>query len=124
MLPLLLIMVLGTIDLGRLYFAYVSVTNAARNGAQYGSFNFVAADDTTGIRDAAVKDTQNLVDTSATNPDVVIEPCEGGDFDNQGMQCVRVHVDYTFNTLIPWPGLPNSIDMGRSVQMRVAELPE
>ncbi len=35
-LPLLLIILFGTIDLGRLFFAYVTITNASREGARYG----------------------------------------------------------------------------------------
>lgn len=39
-LPLLLIILLGTIDLGRVFFAYVTITNASRVGARYGMTNF------------------------------------------------------------------------------------
>lgn len=128
LLPVLLLLVLGAIDFGRLYFAYVSVTNASRNAAQYGSFNTIRASDedcTDGncLRLAAIADTSNLLNTSATNPDVTTEPCSAGSLDDQGRECVRITVTYTFETLVPWPGLPNSIDMSRTVQMRVAELP-
>ena len=34
-LPMLLLIVLGTLDLGRALFAYVAVTNAAREGARF-----------------------------------------------------------------------------------------
>lgn len=127
-LPVLLILVLGAIDFGRLYFAYVSVTNAARNGAQYASFNVVQANDedcTDGkcIRLAALADTSNLLNTSSTNPQVTKEPCVDGALDDQGRLCVRVRVDYTFDPLVPWPGLPSSVDMSRTVQMRVGDLP-
>lgn len=36
-LPLLLIILLGTIDFGRVFYAYVTITNASREGARYGS---------------------------------------------------------------------------------------
>ena len=121
-------MVLGAIDFGRAYFAYVSVTNASRNAAQYGSFNTIRASDedcTDGncLRLAAIADTSNLLNTSATNPEVTTEPCGASSLDDQGNECVRVTVTYSFETLVPWPGLPNSFDMSRTVQMRVAELP-
>ncbi|MBI2954090.1 MAG: pilus assembly protein [Chloroflexi bacterium] len=35
-LPLLLLILMGTVDFGRLYFRYVIVANAARVGAEYG----------------------------------------------------------------------------------------
>ena len=128
LLPILLILVLGAIDFGRLYFAYVSVTNASRNAAQYGSFNVVRANDEdcsdgNCLRLAAVSDTSDLLNSSDTNPTVSSEPCANGSLDSQGRQCVRITVTYTFEPIVPWPGLTGTIDMSRTVQMRVAELP-
>lgn len=40
LLPLLLLMLVGTLDLGRAFFAYVTVANAAREGARAGSDNW------------------------------------------------------------------------------------
>jgi Flp pilus assembly protein TadG len=42
-LPLLLIILFGAIDLGRLFFAYVTITNASREGARYGMTSLSAA---------------------------------------------------------------------------------
>jgi Flp pilus assembly protein TadG len=42
-LPLLLVILFGTIDLGRLFFAYVTITNASREGARYGMTNLDTA---------------------------------------------------------------------------------
>ena len=39
MLPILLLMLMGTLDLGRLYFAYVAIHNAAGEGALYAAIN-------------------------------------------------------------------------------------
>ena len=36
-LPLLLLLMLGTIDLGRMFFDYIQLRNAAREGAAYGA---------------------------------------------------------------------------------------
>ncbi|MDI3340242.1 MAG: TadE/TadG family type IV pilus assembly protein [Sphaerobacter sp.] len=47
-LPLLLLLLLGTIDLGRMFVDYVQMRNAAFRGARYGA---TAPDDTAGIRD-------------------------------------------------------------------------
>lgn len=38
-LPVLLMLLLGAADLGRAYYAYVAITNAAREGARYGASN-------------------------------------------------------------------------------------
>ncbi|HET7038079.1 MAG TPA: TadE/TadG family type IV pilus assembly protein [Thermomicrobiaceae bacterium] len=38
-LPLLLVILLGTIDLGRAFYTYVALTNAAREAARYAAVN-------------------------------------------------------------------------------------
>ncbi|MGB6836982.1 MAG: TadE family protein [Dehalococcoidia bacterium] len=117
LLPLLLIIMLGVLDFGRVYFAYVSVTNAARNGAHYASATTEKAGDLDGIRGAALADTENLLNTSPTNPAVSAQT----GLDSQGKTYASVTVSYTFETMFPWPGIPDSVDMQRTVRMRVAE---
>jgi Flp pilus assembly protein TadG len=114
--PVLLLLVLGAIDFGRVYFAYVSVTNGARNGAQYAALSPEAAADSDGIREAAVADTSDLLDTSETNPEVAVATGT----DSGGGLYADVTVSYTYSTLFPWPGLPDSIDLSRTVRARVA----
>ena len=116
-LPVLMIIVLGTVDLGRVFFAYISVTNAARNGAQYAASDSENVADVTGIRDAALADTGQLLNTSAANPDVAIAT---GD-DSQGHLYAEVTVSYDFSTLFPWPGLPDSVNVQRKVRAMVSE---
>lgn len=43
LLPLLLTLVLGTLDLGRSFYTYISLTNAAREAARYGALHNTAA---------------------------------------------------------------------------------
>jgi Flp pilus assembly protein TadG len=43
-LPVLLIILAGLLDLGRLYYAYVAVTDAAAEGATYGAFYAPSSD--------------------------------------------------------------------------------
>ncbi len=115
-LPVLLVIVLGAIDFGRVYFAYVSVTNGARNGAQYAALSPESAADAAGIRDAAVADTSDLLNTSGTNPEVTVVTGT----DSRGGLYADVTVNYTYSTIFPWPGLPHSIDLSRTVRARVA----
>jgi Flp pilus assembly protein TadG len=53
MLPLLLLIVMGTLDLGRAFFAYISVINASREGARYGA---MYPTDTSGITTHAARE--------------------------------------------------------------------
>jgi Flp pilus assembly protein TadG len=55
-LSLLVLILLGILDLGRAYNAYVIITNAARNGAYFGSFH---PTDTAGIKQRAVLEAQD-----------------------------------------------------------------
>jgi Flp pilus assembly protein TadG len=47
MLPAILLLIVGVIDLGRVYFSYVGIVNAAREGARYGA---LMPTDLTGIQ--------------------------------------------------------------------------
>ncbi len=115
--PVLIILMLGVIDYGRVYFAYVSVTNGARIGADYASGSATRAADTAGIKAAALGDTTDLLDQSPTNPEVTVVTAN----DSQGQLYADVTMTYTFSTLFPWPGLPTSIDIERTVRSRVAQ---
>jgi Flp pilus assembly protein TadG len=115
--PVLLLLLLGGIDFGRVYFAHVSVTNAARNGADYAGRGPTSAADLDGIREAALWETNELLGTSDTNPSVASQ----AGTDAQGAHYTDVTVSYQFSTLIPWPGLPSSINVERTVRSKVAE---
>jgi Flp pilus assembly protein TadG len=58
--PLLLLLLLGAIDLGRLAKFDTALASGARAGAQYGSLNLETADDLTGMQTAADNDMSNL----------------------------------------------------------------
>ena len=115
--PILIILMLGVIDYGRVYFAYVSVTNGARIGADYAAAGPTEAADTAGIKAAALTDTSDLLDQSATNPEVTVITAN----DSQGRLYADVTMTYTFDTLFPWPGLPTSLNVERTVRSRVAQ---
>ena len=115
--PFLIVLMLGVIDFGRVYFAYVSVTNGARNGAHFASQGTGAAEDIDGIRAAAVGETSDLLNTSATNPDVSVATGT----DSQGRLYADVTMSYAYSTIFPWPGLPGSINVERTVRTRVIE---
>lgn len=117
LLPILLLIALITVDFGRAYFAYVSVTNAARNGAEYAASSSIAANDNDGIREAALADTSNLVNVSATNP--AVTSTTGSDF--QGRPYAEVTVVYEFSTMFNWPVVGGDFDIVRTVRMRVPE---
>jgi Flp pilus assembly protein TadG len=111
--PVLMILALGAVDYGRAYFAYISVTNAARNGAMYASYAPENASDEAGISAAVMNDMAEVIDG-----DPQVDADTGTDA--FGKMFARVTVRHTFSTLINWPLLPDDFEIERTVQMRVA----
>jgi Flp pilus assembly protein TadG len=88
-LPLLLIILLGVVDLGRVYFSYMTVINAAREGARYGAAN---PNDSTG----AINHAQNEATGSGITLTSVTMSCPNGC--TQGNP-FRATVSYSFQLM-------------------------
>ena len=136
MLPFILLLLLGVIEMGR--FAYISILigNAARAGAAYGSQGLVQSVETGAITTAADNDFQNNgqsvanltissfvscgCDSSGT---VATQACTGTGAGTcaAGHWTVTLTVTATgsFNSLFNYPGIPSSINVTRSSIMRV-----
>jgi Flp pilus assembly protein TadG len=88
-LPLLVVFLAAIVDLGRLAKVTNSLSNAARNGAQYGSVNTTAAANSTGIRAAAVTEMAYLPNVTTSNPSVTATTVT-----NSGTKFIKVTVTY------------------------------
>src|SRR5579872_2840396 len=66
--PILVLLVLGAIEIGRYAELSIVVVNAARAGAQYGAQNLAAAADSAGITSAAENDAQNIQGLTVNPP--------------------------------------------------------
>ncbi len=138
-LPLLLLMVLGTIDFGRLAYMYIEVHNAARAGAAYGAQNHITASNNTGMQTAATNDASDLPATSptsftatashfcvcsnansqASSPHVACTSfCAAGD---QLVEYVELDTQANYQPWIPWPGAPTSTTVRATVQLEAAQ---
>jgi Flp pilus assembly protein TadG len=111
-LPFLLFMVVVAVDFARVYRNVQIITTCARNGAIYGSDSPAKAIDTAGISAAALADAGDLPTpptvTSTTGTDAA------------GNMYLRVTVAGPFQTITKYPGVPSSLTITRTVQMRVA----
>ena len=114
LLPLLVFLFVAGVDFARVFYHYQTVTNCARNGAQYGSIDAAHAADTAGIQTAALNDAKDLSPAPAV-------ASETGT-DSTGYPCVRVTATWTFQTVSRYPGIPSSLNVSRTVQMRIAPL--
>lgn len=121
-LPLLLLIMLGAVEFGRMAFAAIELSNAARAAAQYGSQNHDTALDTAGMLTAAQNDyTIDPTDISLTS---TAETCNCSDTGaavscSSSTACSGAHIEVTltiktqanFDPLIHVPGFPGSITL-------------
>jgi Flp pilus assembly protein TadG len=134
--PVLLIMVMGAIDFGRLYFEAVVAQNSAIVGSFYGAQEIRYAADTAGIRAAATGDATDIVDGYAATHEVLCECLNGnGDYDSGVAQAscsdadcgvygaprvyVKTHSAKTFSTMGWYPGVPQNTPIGATGWVRV-----
>jgi Flp pilus assembly protein TadG len=147
--PMLLVLLLGGIELGRYAYISILVGNAARAGAAYGVQNLVLSVDTAGIKTAAENDFQNngqntgsLVVNSSTscgcdnggslptltnlcstqsNPSIgdTIASCSSAG--GHWVVMVSVTASGTFNSLFNYPGIPKLPIVSNTATLRVAQ---
>jgi Flp pilus assembly protein TadG len=91
-LPLLLLVAFGVLDLGRIFHAAITITNAAREGARYA---MIHPDDQDGIVNATLTEAQNSgIDLSTSTIDASCpEGCGSG-------LPIRVTVQYNFTFIL------------------------
>ncbi|TVR75831.1 MAG: pilus assembly protein [Sphaerobacteraceae bacterium] len=120
--PVLLIMILVTVDGARVFSAQIAISNAAREGANYASRSYDNANNELEVRNSALQELGSAGTVFGVAPTVGVEGPDDGCVDSFGYDCVRVTVNYEFTTLFNFPGLPNQIDLQRTAQMRILEV--
>ena len=133
-LPLLAIILVGTIDFGRAFRTAMIVTNAARAGAQYGAQSLTNSGDPLGMVNQATSVlTANGLATGATPTalrscqcasDLAVIPgvvaCTSTCPNTQHLVVsVTVTAVRTFSMVNPFPGLPSNLTITRDASMRV-----
>jgi len=124
--PLLVLILLGTIDFGRLFYDGITVASAARAGVQYGARSPSKSGDVVGIQQAALADAIDMNGVSVTveqycecaNGSSVNCNSDCGVFDRNPQVYVRVRAQKTFRTLFPYPGIPHTVDINQEAVMR------
>ena len=129
-LPLLVFIMVGAVDLGRLWADVISVSNAAHAGAQYGAQSEAAASYTAGIEGAVFYD---LGTTSDADPDLDVTAesyCECSDGrtvacdahcgfpDPTPRKYVDVAIDRTFRPMLNYPGFPRVVNVTVAARQR------
>ena len=125
LLPTLLFIVLATIDFGRGYYYANEIAGAARAGAIYGTTN---PTDTTGISNAVKDSAFDMSGVSVSSS----YGCECSDGTQASVSCAsspscsgsdivyysKVTATATYNTLLPWTGIPASLTLSSTREMR------
>ena len=151
MLPFLLLLALGLIEVGRYAYVSILVGNASRAGAAYGARGLTQANDQTGISNAALYDFSGTAKTGDPNTNGFDSSklsvssfdtcgCDSGgtvSSDTQanctpstppscsGHWVITVHVTTTgsYASLFNYPGIPSPLNVTDTTTMRVSENP-
>jgi Flp pilus assembly protein TadG len=114
-LPVLVLVLVGVFDLGRALFALITITNAAREGARYGTLHTDETADM--VKAAALQEIQGSgINITAANLTVDC-PDDGAAWPCNRGTAVRVGVSYTFDPILGV--IIPSITMQRYVEMAV-----
>ncbi|HXT26073.1 MAG TPA: TadE/TadG family type IV pilus assembly protein [Candidatus Eisenbacteria bacterium] len=148
MLPILLLLLLGVIEVGRYAYISILIGNAAQAGAFYGAQGNAFSNDTTGISHAAQYDFAGATSgTSSTNGQPVgnlsvssvvacgcdaagtitafscnsiTNPSAGTCASGSWVVVVSVTCSGSFSGLFNYPGIPSPVAISKTASMRVA----
>jgi Flp pilus assembly protein TadG len=113
LLPFLIFLVVIAVDYGRIFYFAQIIENCARQGALYASDpQAPAANLYSSVSNAA------LADASGLSPQPTVTSTTGTDL--AGNSYVDVTVTWTFHTITTYPGVPSSVSLSRTAQMRMA----
>ncbi len=128
LIPMFTVILLGAAEFGRLAYADIEVSNAARAGVAYGSQNHATASDTAGMQTAATQDAPDVTSIAATastfcncsdgtsitcaNPTKCVSPA-------RVIQYVQVNTSGTVDTAFHYLAFPTSFTLKGQAIMRV-----
>ena len=135
-LPLLLAILVATVDFARVFYLGIELTNAARAGAQYGAYAPGRSSDFTGMTTVVQNSTtttgisatptpsrlcQCATNTGVFSPTSPANTCTATCSGGHIVMTVTVSASKNFTTIMGGfiPGLPSTIPMSRTATLRV-----
>ena len=120
----------GTTDFARLFYAAIKVTDGARAGAAWGVQSNGHTADGTGIEEKAGHNAKDLAGFTTTSTPkcwcddgTAVDDCTTGvcpgDAGGLPQVWVEVHAEKTFEMLVNFPGIPYTVPLGQYTRMRV-----
>jgi len=137
-LPILVVLLVGTADFARVFYAAIELTNAARAGAQFGAKS-LGAGVVPGPVEAMATSSINLTPSPTARArqrcecalpnatfnliDCLVDPATAcpsaaGKF---RVVTITVTTSMSFSTIAPYPGIPRPLQLTRVAIMRVTE---
>ena len=113
--PLMVFLFVIAVDFARVYYFSLTLTNCARSGAFYASDPWTASESPfASTTEAALSEAVNI------SPAPTISERHGAD--GSGHAWVEVTAEHTFTTLTGFPGIPNDVELKRTVRMYVSAI--
>ena len=131
LLPLLVALFLFAADFARIFYVSITLENAIHNAALFGSRTFDNRNQQwignqqywQGPNGQLItqESVASELDGANLNPALAgsnVSVTSGTDADGNSVAIVTI--TYTFNTIVPYPGIPSPVTITRTAQMRVA----
>lgn len=128
--PLLLLLLLGGVEIGRLAYYSIEVSNAARAGVQYGSQSLADSADNAGILQAAQNDASNIAGLTVTTRNLCACSNDPANYvgcpakgcgTGHSVVFLEVRTEGNVQPLFHIPGLPNVFQVTGQALMRVTQ---
>jgi Flp pilus assembly protein TadG len=120
--PLLVLLLLCAFDFGRVFFTAMSVSGAAHAGASFGSQSLVRTLDAVGMRVAAELHAPDLGITASASRVCRCGAATVSCSATCGTPPMKIYATVTatrtFTTAVDYPGIPGTIAISRTAQMR------
>ncbi len=124
----LFLIMAGAGDFARVFFHAITVANASSTGAFSGTYNNVSTAMTDARETLALNDARNIGDGVVAESTMFCECTNGNSTNCLNPQCgvngpmrlySRTVVEQSFDTFLPWPGIPSNIFVNRETSYRV-----
>jgi Flp pilus assembly protein TadG len=131
--PILLVLVIGVVEMGRYASLAIQVSNAARAGTAYGSLNLANAANAAGIKAKVQADDSTIAvgnitvlqqcacDASGAATFGTCAPPPACTSGQHLVVAVNVSVTQTYNSLFHYPGIPTSLALTGNSIVRVSQ---
>jgi len=123
--PILVLLLMAGVDMGRLFYTTITANCAARAGVQYGAQSLITASDDIGMQNAAAQDAQDISGMTVKSQhycqcqDGTNVQCGDGFCAGQQIVFVQVDTNLTFKPMTKVPGISSAVAVNGTAIRRV-----